>query len=172
MQMKDYNPPGDFNQLVSLELCTNCTLFWLNHILRHAPNLRTLRFGQVSSVQTQMLLQFHCTDDDVFSIFCFCKLFFSQKYCYNSSDIQIKWEQPSVVPECLISSLETVEWIRYRETEAEKEVATYLLANASYLKKMIFKSTAFSNLDLKNRVLMEFESKPRSFSKCLISLIT
>ncbi|XP_019095648.1 PREDICTED: putative FBD-associated F-box protein At5g56440 [Camelina sativa] len=131
----DYNPPYDFNQLVSLELCTRCTSYWLIHILRHSPNLRTLRFRQF--------------------------------YCSNTRNFLIKWEQPSFVPKCLISSLETVEWIESRGTEEEKEAAIYLLGNASYLNKMTFKST----LKEKNRLLMEFESKPRSSSKCLISII-
>ncbi|XP_010476677.1 PREDICTED: putative FBD-associated F-box protein At5g56440 [Camelina sativa] len=132
----DYNPPYDFNQLVSLELSTRCTSYWLIHILRHCPNLRTLRFRQF--------------------------------YCRNTRYIQIKWEQPSFVPKCLISSLETVEWIVYGGTEAEKEVAIYLLGNASYLNKMTIKTN--STLKEKNRLRMEFESKPRSSSKCLISI--
>ncbi|CDY71333.1 BnaCnng72450D, partial [Brassica napus] len=47
----------------------------------------------------------------------------------------IQWEQSSSVPQCLISSLETVEWIDYQGRESEKKVVMYLLENSGQLKE-------------------------------------
>ncbi|CAN6812728.1 unnamed protein product, partial [Brassica oleracea] len=50
------------------------------------------------------------------------------------------WEQSSSVPQCLISSLETVEWIDYQGRDSEKKVVMYLLENSGQLKKMAIKA--------------------------------
>uniref|UniRef100_A0A0D3ALQ4 FBD domain-containing protein n=1 Tax=Brassica oleracea var. oleracea TaxID=109376 RepID=A0A0D3ALQ4_BRAOL len=85
----DSYPIGDFSQLISLKVCT-CSLEWYRLILRRAPKLRVLRFqGQANDL----------------------------KKCYG--DFQSEWEGPSSVPECLISSIETIEWIYNKGTEAE-----------------------------------------------------
>lgn len=39
-------PEGDFDQLVSLDLCVMCSLDWLNLILSRSPKLRALRLYQ------------------------------------------------------------------------------------------------------------------------------
>ncbi|CAA7062539.1 unnamed protein product [Microthlaspi erraticum] len=93
---------SDFNQLVSLELCTICSLDWICLILKHTPKLRALKLRQI---------------------------------CYGSfRDLGNRWEKPSCVPECLISSLETVEWDGYQGKGVERHVAIYILENAKRLK--------------------------------------
>lgn len=45
------------------------------------------------------------------------------------------WNEPSSVPECVVSSLDTLEWVRYEGTEEEKEVVAFIFRSASCLKK-------------------------------------
>ncbi|KAL0897721.1 hypothetical protein Bca101_081682 [Brassica carinata] len=47
--------------------------------------------------------------------------------------VKVCWIQPSCVPECLLFHLKTFEWIEYKGTEDEKEVAVYILKNARRL---------------------------------------
>ncbi|XP_019088447.1 PREDICTED: putative FBD-associated F-box protein At5g56440 [Camelina sativa] len=115
----DSCPLGVFNQLVSLNLCA-CSLVWCRLILNHTPKLRVLGFGIKQA-----------------------KLFASKAFqgcCISSVDVQTQWEQPSSVPQCLISSLETVSWIDYKGTQAEKKVVMYLLENSGQLKTMAIRS--------------------------------
>ena len=109
--MQDSYPIGDFSQLVSLKVCT-CSLDWYRLILSRAPKLRVLRFqGQANLLPSSYI-------NDL-------------KKCYSSSeDVQTQWERPSSVPECLISSLETIEWIDYKGTEAEDNEVLYLVDNS------------------------------------------
>ncbi|CAH8384114.1 unnamed protein product [Eruca vesicaria subsp. sativa] len=110
-QPMDSYPIGDFSQLVSLKVCA-CSLEWYRLILRRAPKLRVLRFqGQTNLVPTPYLND--------------------RKKCYCSSgDVQTQWERPSSVPECLVTSLETVEWIDYKGTESENKEIKYLSENS------------------------------------------
>lgn len=39
-------PEGEFDQLVSLDLCVMCSLDWLNLILSRSPKLRALKLYQ------------------------------------------------------------------------------------------------------------------------------
>lgn len=89
--------------------------------------------------------------------------------CRNSRNVRTKWEQPSCVPECLLLSLETVEWIWYKGTEEEKNVMMYLLENVNLLEKMSIKFSSPITLEEKIRMQMELESMPRSSSRCQLS---
>ncbi|RID74156.1 hypothetical protein BRARA_B01269, partial [Brassica rapa] len=117
-QRMDSYPIGDFSQLVSLKVCT-CSLEWYRLILSRAPKLRVLRFqGQENLLPSSYI-------NDL-------------KKCYSSSeDVQTQWERPSSVPDCLISSLETIEWIGYKRTEAENSELKYLRENSRRLLKTI-----------------------------------
>ncbi|KFK28053.1 hypothetical protein AALP_AA8G465500 [Arabis alpina] len=44
------------------------------------------------------------------------------------------WNQPSTVPECIMSSLETFKWSGYLGTRQERDLAVYILRNACRLK--------------------------------------
>ncbi|KAF8107503.1 hypothetical protein N665_0120s0027 [Sinapis alba] len=116
-QRKDSYPIGDFSQLVSLKVCT-CSLDWYRLILTRAPKLRVLRFqGQANLPPSQYINDLH--------------------KCYRSSgDVQTQWEPPSSVPECLISSLEIIEWNDTKGTEAENSEMKYLKENSRQLKMM------------------------------------
>ncbi|XP_010476690.1 PREDICTED: putative FBD-associated F-box protein At5g56440 [Camelina sativa] len=144
----DSCPLGVFNQLVSLNLCA-CSLVWCRLILNHTPKLRVLGFGIKQA-----------------------KLFSSKNFqgcCISSVDVPTQWEQPSSVPQCLISSLETVSWIDYKGTQAEKKVVMYLLENSGQLKKMAISSLKSLNSEEKLKMLQELSSTQRSSTKCRLS---
>ncbi|CAF2137516.1 unnamed protein product [Brassica napus] len=126
-QRMDSYPIGDFSQLVSLKVCT-CSLEWYRLILSRAPKLRVLRFqGQENLLPSSYI-------NDL-------------KKCYSSSeDVQTQWERPSSVPDCLISSLETIEWIGYKRTEAENSELKYLRENSRRLLKTIIVSKYWETL--------------------------
>lgn len=141
-------PIGVFNQLVSLNLCM-CSLDWCRLILRHAPKLRVLRF---EPRQIRMCGNYNPL----------------QRCCSSSVDIQTQWEQPDSVPQCLILSLEKVEWIDYKGTQAETKVVMYLLENSVQLKTMTIRSLKSTNSEEKLKMLQEISSTQRSSTKCRI----
>ncbi|KAH0888887.1 hypothetical protein HID58_051316 [Brassica napus] len=55
---------------------------------------------------------------------------------YN--DPMILWKEPTVVPECLSTHLEIMEWRQYEGTEQERNVAAYILANTTCLNTATF----------------------------------
>jgi hypothetical protein len=45
------------------------------------------------------------------------------------------WNQPSSVPECLLSSLQIFKWPQYLGRPEDRDIAVYILKNARHLKK-------------------------------------
>ncbi|XP_010418838.1 PREDICTED: putative FBD-associated F-box protein At5g56440 [Camelina sativa] len=130
-------------QLEYLELCTNCSSDWLCLLLKHSPKLRVLRFNNPTS---------------------------QIDGCNSLRRIRDRWEEPCCVPECLVTSLETVEWIGYEGTETEKEVANYILEKACHLKKMtIFRH--ITNLRKKYRTLIDLVSRLSCSIKCRLEVV-
>ncbi|XP_033139822.1 putative FBD-associated F-box protein At5g56440 [Brassica rapa] len=141
-----FYPIGDFNELVSLKVCT-CSLMLYRLILRRAPKLRFLRFqGLANFLQTPYLN-------------------YLQK-CYSSSgQVQSEWEAPSSVPECLISSLETVEWDDYEGTEAENKEVLYLVDNSGGQLQTVAVTLSNSDTTRGKRHMILVEPKRRSSNK-------
>ncbi|XP_033139821.1 probable FBD-associated F-box protein At1g32375 [Brassica rapa] len=52
------------------------------------------------------------------------------------------WKEPSSVPGCVLTSLETLEWVKYEGTEDEKEAAAFIFRNARFLKKATISSSS------------------------------
>ncbi|KAL1195218.1 putative FBD-associated F-box protein [Cardamine amara subsp. amara] len=103
---KDLYPVGSvFHHLVHLKLCT-CETEWLNLLMC------VLRDSP--KLQTLKLEQCHNHMKQ------------TPRQC---------WLEPNSVPECLLTSLETLEWVNYEGTVEEKEVAAFILRNGSCLKK-------------------------------------
>lgn len=48
------------------------------------------------------------------------------------------WNEPAVVPECLLTHLEIFEWRQYEDTVQQRKVAAYILENAIWLKMATF----------------------------------
>lgn len=46
----------------------------------------------------------------------------------------VYWNQPSTVPECILLSLQTLNWSDYAGTPEERDLAVYILKNAVHLK--------------------------------------
>ncbi|CAN7006738.1 unnamed protein product [Brassica rapa subsp. trilocularis] len=53
--------------------------------------------------------------------------FLKLQQCHNGEHTRPCWDDPSSVPECLSSSLETLEWVGYEGRKEEKEVAAFVL---------------------------------------------
>ncbi|ESQ42789.1 hypothetical protein EUTSA_v10015668mg, partial [Eutrema salsugineum] len=53
--------------------------------------------------------------------------------CHDIEDERPCWNEPSSVPECLLSSLESLEWVLYEGTEEEIEVVAFILTSAKCL---------------------------------------
>ncbi|CAH8255239.1 unnamed protein product [Arabidopsis lyrata] len=128
-------PTGtSFVYLDHLELCLCSTEWWnlLTCILDDAPKLRVLKL----------------------------KLY--RKHCVRYNEAIDQWNQPDYVPMCLSSYLEIFEWRQYNGEEQEREVAKYILANASRLKKATF----YSESGEKHGILKELEYMARGSTTC------
>ncbi|CAF2045634.1 putative F-box/FBD/LRR-repeat protein At1g22000 [Brassica rapa] len=73
------------------------------------------------------------------------------------------WNQPNSIPGCLSSNLEIFGWVDYGGREDEKQLVTYILANAECLKKVEISFLDTSNLEEKQK---ELQSSPRISSSC------
>ncbi|KAG7541406.1 F-box domain [Arabidopsis thaliana x Arabidopsis arenosa] len=132
------NPHGSiYGNLVDLKICT-CTQGWwdlLTIMLQSSPKLRFLT-----------LTNEHC-------------------HGFASLETPPYWKGPSTVPACLLSSLQGFKWSGYNGRQGDKEVATYVLRNATGLKKMIFSSQTFDFRE-KFRMLQELASVPTPSPSC------
>ncbi|KAJ4894503.1 putative FBD-associated F-box protein [Raphanus sativus] len=79
------------------------------------------------------------------------------------------WKEPSHVPGCLLSSLETFEWMEYEGTEEEMEVARFILRNTSRLKRAAFYPES-TNAEEELVMLMELSMSPRCSPMCQLHL--
>lgn len=166
-------------QLEYLELCTNCSSDWLSLVLRHSPKLRVLRLSRVSYLAIYIN---NASTLFFFSPFLVFILLISQKNCGMFREcvpqwdfeaqrgFEVQWEKPCCVPECLVSSLESVEWIGYRGTEAEKEAAIYILDKSKHLKKMTL-YRKITNLREKYRTLIDLKSRMSCGSTCRLEFV-
>lgn len=80
--------------------------------------------------------------------------------CWNPS-----WNEPSSVPECLLSSLKTFEWLHYDGADEEKEAVSFIIRSAKCLKKAtisITSKSAESGKELEMMIKDLFSSSRRS----------
>ncbi|AED94338.1 unnamed protein product [Arabidopsis thaliana] len=96
-----------FNQLEHLTLCVcrGDSPSLLGQLLKDSPNLRILEIS---------VMEDHVDDVGI------------------SLD---GWNQPSSVPECLLSSLQIFKWPQYLGRPEDRDIAVYILKNARHLKK-------------------------------------
>lgn len=64
----------------------------------------------------------------------------SQCHTLRDEEPRPCWNKPSSVPECMVSSLETLEWVNYEGTEEEKELVAFILRTGSCLKNVTISS--------------------------------
>ncbi|RID47128.1 hypothetical protein BRARA_I03749 [Brassica rapa] len=67
-------------------------------------------------------------------------LFFMNSDHYPQEDMD-DWNQPSTVPECILSSLQSLSWSKYTGEPQEREVVVYILKHALHLKTATIKSS-------------------------------
>uniref|UniRef100_A0A1J3JP90 Putative FBD-associated F-box protein n=1 Tax=Noccaea caerulescens TaxID=107243 RepID=A0A1J3JP90_NOCCA len=100
------NPYPVFHCLVRLKICT-CETEWLNLLMSVLKASPKLR-----------------------------ALKLDQCHPLRANEARPCWSEPSRVPVCLSSSLETAEWFKYQGAEEEKEVAAFILRSGCWLKKV------------------------------------
>ncbi|CAN7006176.1 unnamed protein product [Brassica rapa subsp. trilocularis] len=132
--MQDVYPAGSvFTSLVHFKICT-CETEWVNllmRVLRDSPNLRSLKLQQCHFLRSE-----------------------KPRPCWNPS-----WNEPSSVPECFLSSLETFEWVHYEGAQEEKEAVAFVFRSAKCLKKATINIYSKTNdIDKKLEVIKELFS--------------
>lgn len=75
------------------------------------------------------------------------------------------WNEPTHVPSCLLSSLETFEWSQYEGREEEIKVAQFIIRNSACLKNATFYPKSTDPTE-KLEMLTELSESPRSSSIC------
>ncbi|CAA7062574.1 unnamed protein product [Microthlaspi erraticum] len=79
------------------------------------------------------------------------------------------WIEPNSIPECLLTSLETLEWDNYEGAEEDKEVATFILRNGNCLKNVaVFSSTSIDS-DEKLEMIKDLSYWPRRSPACYLT---
>ena len=86
--------------------------------------------------------------------------------CHKIEGTRPCWNDPSSVPECLSSSLETLEWVGYQGSKEEKEVATFILRTGSCLKEVTIITPKSSDSDKKLEMLRELSLSARRSPTC------
>ncbi|ESQ42786.1 hypothetical protein EUTSA_v10015540mg [Eutrema salsugineum] len=132
---KEYPVGTVFHNLVYLMLCT-CEPEWLNLLLFLLRDSPKLRF-----------------------------LRFEQYHPIRPSEQRLWWSEPSSVPECILSSLEILEWVKYEGIEEEKEIVAFILGNARLLNKATISSTSTDPVK-KLEMLKELSFLSRCSSTC------
>lgn len=80
-------------------------------------------------------------------------------------DPRPSWNEPSDVPGCLLSSLETFEWSQYEGREEEIEVARFILRNSARLETATFHPESTDPKE-KLEILTKLSMSPRSSTTC------
>ncbi|KAL0710156.1 hypothetical protein Bca4012_017134 [Brassica carinata] len=78
------------------------------------------------------------------------------------------WNDPSSVPECLSSSLQTLEWVGYEGSKEEKEAAAFMLRSGRCLKNVTI-STKSTDSDKKLEMLRELSLSFRCSPTCQLA---
>ncbi|CAN6977663.1 unnamed protein product [Brassica rapa subsp. trilocularis] len=74
------------------------------------------------------------------------------------------WNQPSTVPECLLSSLQSLNWLEYTGEPQERDIVVYILKHALHLKTATITLTEsdFTKLDM----IKELARSSRASTTC------
>lgn len=95
--------------------------------------------------------------------------FLKLQECHKIDSTRPCWNDPSSVPECLSSSLETLEWVGYQGREEEKEVAAFILRSGSCLKKVTISSKSTDSDKKKLEMLKELSLSFRRSPTCQLA---
>jgi hypothetical protein len=81
------------------------------------------------------------------------------------------WEEPEIVPKCLLSHLATCSLRNYIGIPCELHFAKYIMKNSRVLSAMTIQSDKFLDTDSKLLMLMELTRCPRSSATCELLFI-
>ncbi|KAK8589045.1 hypothetical protein V6N13_087921 [Hibiscus sabdariffa] len=84
----------------------------------------------------------------------------------NCRGFECRWKPPRNVPECLLSSLETVSFKRFEDVAYQLRMVKYILGSARVLKTMEICSDGDLPLELKLGVLKKLSMFPRRSKAC------
>ncbi|CAK8567879.1 unnamed protein product [Lathyrus sativus] len=139
---------GVFHNLTHLELIfgfedpldASYKWTWLKNLLQNTPNLQTLIIH------------------DVYMVYGYAQ-------CLSIKE----WNDPEIVPECLLSHLTTCSLRNYRLINSEVRFAKYIMQNSRLLNTITIQTAKFLDRNTKLQVLLELSSCPRisSTSKLL-----
>jgi hypothetical protein len=73
---------------------------------------------------------------------------------------------PTIVPECLSTQLNTCALDGYRNTECEIEFAKYILQNSKVLNNMLIRSASDLDLNVKHQMITDLTSSRRASTTC------
>ena len=77
----------------------------------------------------------------------------------------VYWNQPTTVPECILSSLQSFSWSKYTGEPEERDIVVYILKHALHLKTATIKSSESSAVP-KFEMLEELALSPRASATC------
>ncbi|KAL0848058.1 hypothetical protein Bca101_021305 [Brassica carinata] len=124
-----------FNQLEHLELCT-CPRIFPNQIVRLLKASSKLKRLGISLMNVNR----------------------------HRPQVMVDWNQPITVPECLLSSLQSLGWSKYKGKPQERHIVVYILEHALHLKTATIKS---SELEVpKYEMLKELSLSSRASAAC------
>ncbi|KAL1207527.1 putative F-box/FBD/LRR-repeat protein [Cardamine amara subsp. amara] len=80
---------------------------------------------------------------------------------YQPGSLPLSWNQPSLIPRCLSSHLESFKWKGYGGNEEEKQLMRFILANSKCLKKMTIILKLTFTLEEREMIKEELKSMSR-----------
>ncbi|CAN6977783.1 unnamed protein product [Brassica rapa subsp. trilocularis] len=92
-------------------------------------------------------------------------IFFIEDYHDHILDGMEDWNEPSTVPECMLSSLQSLSWSKYTGEAQEKDIMIYILEHALHLKTATIKSSSESDVP-KLEMLKELAFSSRASTTC------
>jgi len=81
------------------------------------------------------------------------------------------WEEPAIVPECLLSHLTTCSLRNYSRINCELRFAKYIMQNSRVLSTMTIQSTKFLKTNTKLLMFKELSMCPMNSATCKLLFI-
>lgn len=127
-----------FNQLKHLKqcVCKKNSSHLLGQLLKDSPNLRVLDISHM------------------------------ERHGYDGLNEMVCWNQPSPVPECLLSSLQILNWSRYFGRPQDRDIAVYILKHARRLNKAKIIADTMEHNVQNLEMITELAFSSRASSRC------